>query len=247
MTLVVGIALAAAVFLGAEPLLMTQVGISTILAVGVEVPSTGLFFPERFLDALVGACVAVVINVLFPVDPERRIERSARPIFDELATALQETAVALEGTDLEKAEQALLQVRRVDDRVDDLRGDLEAARDTARLSPVRRRTLGRLGYYEVATDHLDLVAPGARTLARASLRLLRARRTRAKPLSEAVLDLSRAVEALAAYLEEPGRPPTTHAASRLGPPGAPPRCSKSETTWPPTRWSLRSARRRWTS
>ncbi len=148
MVLVVGLALGAAVFLGAEPLLMTQVGISAITAVGVEAPSVGLFSPERLLDALVGACVAVVINVLFPVDPERRIERSARPIFDELAATLEETAAALEDVDFQVAESALVRARRTDDEVDELRESLEAARDTARLSPVRRQSLGRLGYYE---------------------------------------------------------------------------------------------------
>ena len=207
MVLVVGLALAAAVFLGAEPLLMTQVGISAITAVGVEAPSVGLFSPERLLDALVGACVAVVINVLFPVDPERRIERSARPIFDELTATFEETAAALESVDFEKAEHALVRARKTDDQVDELRESLEAARDTARLSPVRRQSLGRLGYYELATDHLDLIVPSARVLGRASLRLLRGGEPAPKALSGAVRDLSRAVGALAEYLEEPGRSP----------------------------------------
>jgi uncharacterized membrane protein YgaE (UPF0421/DUF939 family) len=205
MTLVVGLALASAVFLGAEPLLMTQVGISAITAVGVEAPSVGLFSPERLLDALVGACVAVVINTLFPVDPERRIERSARPIFDELAATLEETADALDNLDFEGAESALVRARITDDEVDDLRESLEAARDTARLSPVRRQSLGRLGYYELATDHLDLIVPSARVLARASLRLLRGGESAPKAISGAVRDLCRAVGALAEYLEEPGR------------------------------------------
>jgi uncharacterized membrane protein YccC len=209
MVLVVGLALGAAVFLGAEPLLMTQVGISAITAVGVEAPSVGLFSPERLLDALVGACVAVLINVLFPVDPERRIERSARPIFDELTATLEETAAALENVDFEKAEHALVRARETDDQVDELRESLEAARDTARLSPVRRQSLGRLGYYELATDHLDLIVPSARVLARAALRLLRGGEPAPDALSGAVADLSRAVGALAEYLEEPGRSPET--------------------------------------
>ncbi len=207
MVLVVGLALGAAVFLGAEPLLMTQVGISAITAVGVEAPSVGLFSPERLLDALVGACVAVLINVLFPVDPERRIERSARPIFDELTATLEETAAALENVDFEGAERALVRARKTDDQVDELRESLEAARDTARLSPVRRQSLGRLGYYELATDHLDLIVPSSRVLARAALRLLRGGEPAPEALSGAVVDLSRAVGALAEYLEEEGRSP----------------------------------------
>ena len=207
MTLVVGLALAAAVFLGAEPLLMTQVGISAITAVGVEAPSVGLFSPERLLDALVGACVALLINLLFPVNPERRIEQSARPIFDELVATLKETAAALENVDFEGAEGALVRARRTDDQVDELRDSLEAARDTARLSPVRRQSLGRLEYYELATDHLDLIVPSSRVLARAALRLLRGGEPAPKALSGAVVDLSRAVAALAEYLEVPGRSP----------------------------------------
>jgi hypothetical protein len=157
----------------------------------------------------VGACVAVLINVLFPVDPERRIERSARPIFDELTATFEETAAALENVDFEKAEHALVRAREADDQVDELRESLEAARDTARLSPVRRQSLGRLGYYELATDHLDLIVPSARVLARAALRLLRGGEPAPEALSGAVADLSRAVGALAEYLEEPGRSPET--------------------------------------
>jgi hypothetical protein len=56
---------------------MTQVGISAILPVGVEVPG-------------VRATVAVIVNALSPVDPEQRIQQGARPIFDELAAALEE-------------------------------------------------------------------------------------------------------------------------------------------------------------
>ena len=207
MVLVVGLALVVAVFLGAEPLLMTQVGISAITAIGVEAPSGGIFSPDRLLDALVGACVAVLIQVLFPVDPERRVERSARPIFDELAATLEETAAALENADPGVAESALVRARKTDDQVDELRESLEAARDTARLSPVRRGSLGRLGYYELATDHLDLIVPSARVLARAAMRLLRGGEPTPGALPEAVADLSRAVGALAEYLEEPGRSP----------------------------------------
>jgi hypothetical protein len=100
-----------------------------------------------------------------------------------------------------------LRARETDDEVDELRESLEAARDTARLSPVRRQSLGRLGYYELATDHLDLIVPSARVLARASLRLLRGGEPAPKALSGAVRDLSRAVGAFAEYLEEPGRSP----------------------------------------
>jgi uncharacterized membrane protein YccC len=209
MALAVGLALAMAVFLGAGPLLVMQVGISSIIAVGVEASSGGFFSPERFLDALVGGGVAMAINLLFPVNPERRVEESARPIFDDLAGTLEQTARALEGGDLEGAAEALRKAREVDDRVDDFRENLEAAGETARLSPARRPATGHLEFYEAAADDLDLAAPNARVLARAALRLLREDDPAAPraPLAEAVADLSRAVKALGCYLEEKGRPP----------------------------------------
>jgi hypothetical protein len=41
--------------------------------------------------------VALANNHLFPINPERLVEWTVRPIFDELAAVLEEVAAALEG------------------------------------------------------------------------------------------------------------------------------------------------------
>jgi hypothetical protein len=87
-----------------------------------------------------------------------------------------------------------------------LREELDGGYQIARLSPPRRRHLGNLAYYAVATDQLDLAARNTRVLARAALTLVRERGAAPGQLPEAILGLALAVEALAVYLEDPEHP-----------------------------------------
>jgi hypothetical protein len=86
---------------------------------------------------------------------------------------------------------------------------LDAGYDTARLSPPRRRALGQLGLYATAADQLDLAVRNVRVLARAAAAMVREGETAPDALSETIRDLARAVETLAAYIEEPEHPVET--------------------------------------
>ena len=206
---VVLLAMAAAVFFGAGPLLVNQAAISALLVVVLQPPNDA-FDPARFLDALVGGGVALVVNYLFPINPERLVERAARPIFDELAVVLEDIAAALKNGDRERAERALLRSRRIDDdQVKSFYEALAAGHETARLSPTRRRALEHLELYANAGTRIDLAVINTRVLARGTANAARRGDTAPPQLPEAVLDLSRAVKALATYLEEPGGPDET--------------------------------------
>ncbi|MDQ4082966.1 MAG: hypothetical protein M3117_01000, partial [Actinomycetota bacterium] len=61
--------------------------------------------------------MALAINHLFPVDPERLVERTARPIFDKLAAVLEEVAAALKAGDPERATRTLMRAREIDEMV----------------------------------------------------------------------------------------------------------------------------------
>jgi uncharacterized membrane protein YccC len=203
---VVLLAMAAAVFFGGGPLLVNQAAISALLVVVLQPPNDA-FDPARFLDALVGGGVALAVNYLFPINPERLVERAARPIFDELAAVLEDIAAALKNGDRGLAEQALVRARRIDDdQVKSFYEALAAGHETARLSPTRRRAIEHLELYANAGTRIDLAVINTRVLARGAANA--ARRGDAVPprLPEAVLELSRAVRALATYLEEPGGP-----------------------------------------
>ena len=203
---VVILAMAAAVFFGGGPLLVNQAAISALLVVVLQPPSDA-FDPTRFLDALVGGGVALAVNYLFPINPERLVERAARPVFDELAGGLEEIAAALRSGEREAAERALVRARTIDDeRVTDFNEALAAGHETARLSPTRRRALGHLELYANAGTRIDLAVINTRVLARGAANALRRGDPIPPPLPEAVLDLARAVRALATYLEEPGGP-----------------------------------------
>jgi len=204
--IVVFLAMAAAVFIGGGTLLVNQAAISALLVVVLQ-PPDAVFSPDRFLDALVGGGVALAINYLFPINPERLVERAARPIFDELVAVLEDIAAALKSGDRERAERALHRARKIDeDRVTSFYEALAAGYETARLSPTRRRALGHLELYANAGTRIDLAVINTRVLARGAVNML-TRGERPPPLlPEAVLDLSRAVKALAAYLEESQEP-----------------------------------------
>jgi uncharacterized membrane protein YgaE (UPF0421/DUF939 family) len=203
---VVLLAMGAAVFIGGGPLVVNQAAVSALLVVVLQ-PPDAVFSPNRFLDALVGGGVAVAVNYLFPINPERLVERAARPVFDELVAVLEDIAAALRSGDRERAERALLRARRIDDdQVSSFYEALAAGYETARLSPTRRRALEHLEMYANAGTRIDLAVINTRVLARGAANLLRRGEPALPLLPEAILDISRAVKALAAYLEESKEP-----------------------------------------
>ena len=204
--IVVALAMGAALLFSGTTLLVNQAAISAILVVVLQPPQQSGFSPDRFLDALIGGGVALLINYLFPADPERMVEKAARPIFAELVSALEEAAAALREGDLDQAERALSQAREIDERVSSFRDTLTAGQETARFSPHRRGELGHLQLYADAADRLDLIVRDARSVARTAVGAVRQASLASNPLSEAVLELAQAIQALAAYLEEPGDP-----------------------------------------
>jgi uncharacterized membrane protein YgaE (UPF0421/DUF939 family) len=203
---VVLLAMTAAVFFGAGPLLVNQAAISALLVVVLQ-PPNNVFDPARFLDALVGGGVALAVNYLFPINPERLVQGAARPIFDELVVVLEDIAAALKSGDPERAERALLRARKIDDdQVKRFYEALAAGHETARLSPTRRRALEHLELYANAGTRIDLAVINTRVLARGAANATRRGDKVPQQLPEAVLDLARAVKALATYLEDPSVP-----------------------------------------
>jgi uncharacterized membrane protein YccC len=205
---VVALAMAVAWLLGGGPALVTEAGVTALFTVMLD-PSTSGWSPERFVDALLGAGVALGVRAVFPSNPRHIVERAAHPIFDDLVEALEETAAALRERDLGRAEHALQMARETDGSMDDFREALGAGYDTARLSPPRRRSLGQLGLYATAADQLDLAVRNVRVLARAVATTVREGEAVPEALAESIFDLARAVETLSSYIEEPEHPVET--------------------------------------
>jgi uncharacterized membrane protein YccC len=198
---VVLLAMATAVFFGGGTLLANQAAVSAILVIVLQ-PPDAVFLPDRFVDALIGGGVALAVNYLFPVNPERLVERAAAPVFDELAAVLEEISAVLREGDEKRAERVLDRSREIDGRVRTLNEALEAGHETARLSPTRRRSLRQLEFYGSAGIRIELAVINTRVLARGVYNAIGRGDAIAPQLPEAVLDLSRSVRALAAFLED---------------------------------------------
>src|ERR671920_1024699 len=147
---VVLLAMGLAVFLGGGDVGVKEAAISALIIM-ITFRSSQAGIPiERFLEALIGGGTALLINALLPVNPERIVEHAAYPVFAESAAVLEEVADALEDGDARRAQRAYVKAREIDARVAGLKEAVAAGRETARLAPPRRRSLGHMELYAAA-------------------------------------------------------------------------------------------------
>jgi hypothetical protein len=203
------LAMGLAVFLGGGDLGVNEAAISAMIIMFTYTPSASGFPIDRFLEALIGGGTALLINALIPVNPERIVEEAAFPVFDESSAVLEEVADALEDGDAKRVQRAYVKAREIDARVAGLKEAVAAGRETARLAPPRRRSLGHMDLYASAADQIDLTVRDVRALARAALSVVQPEAEDPVPerLPAAIRGLARATEALAAYLQTSGDPP----------------------------------------
>ena len=156
----------------------------------------------RTLDALTGGLIALAVAALIlPADPVRILRDAARPVLDELAATLEDIAEALRGRDAAAAEAALVRARGIDEFGARFFDATRESRDTARMSPARRRARGTVQIYAEAAGRIDLAARNVRVLARGAMRALALDENVPPEVADALEDLARAVLALAHALE----------------------------------------------
>jgi uncharacterized membrane protein YgaE (UPF0421/DUF939 family) len=201
--LVVGLSMVAALLVGVGQILINQAAISGILVVATLQPGSSPS-PSRFLDALIGGAVALLVGlVIFPRDPVRGMAKAAQPLAGDLASALKVTADALRDGDEQRARQALELARRTDE---DLAGFFDAvalARETFTLRAPRRRTRERVPLYAQAAQQMDYAVRNTRVLARRALNAIRRNGPAPPELADAVALLADAVLELANQLDHP--------------------------------------------
>lgn len=201
----VALAMSTALLVGGGRDIVTEAGVSAILLATVPVPEGGVP-PERFLDALMGGAVSLLVNaILFPIDPILTVARASQPVFLDLGASLDAVARGLERGDVEEARAGLERARALDDQIDSLHAAIAGGRDTARLAPSRWRAHSQLRLYDDAVHQLDRAVRNTRVLARAAVDYVRDGKRAPEALVLAVRELSEAVRELASQLEEPGR------------------------------------------
>jgi len=202
--LVVALSMGAALLLGAGTILVNQAAVSAILVVATLQPGSSPS-PSRFVDALIGGGVALLVGqVLFPRDPLRAMAKAAQPVVEDLAVALRLIAEGLREGDEARARRAL-EIARATDA--DLAGFFDAvavARETFVLRGPARRTRERLPAYAEAAQQMDYAVRNTRVLARRALSAIRRGRSAPPELADAVELLAEAVRALGSQLDQPG-------------------------------------------
>src|ERR687895_543501 len=135
LTLVVMLATALAIFLGSGQLLATQAAVSAALVATLQPPTEeGITF-ARFLDALVGGGVALIVNgLLLPADPVAMVRRAARPVLAELSGTLDDVAQAIVERDEELARRALERARGIDELSGRFAEAVSVSRETTRYA-----------------------------------------------------------------------------------------------------------------
>jgi uncharacterized membrane protein YgaE (UPF0421/DUF939 family) len=204
LALVVMLAMSIALFLGSGQMLVTQAAVSAALVATLQPPTNGITF-SRFLDALVGGTVALVVNgLVLPLDPVRLIRRTAWPLLDELAATLDDAAEAILKRDRRLADAALIRARGMDDLGDRFAEAVAAGRETAQYAPLRRRSRGRVEDFAAVAERVDLAVRNVRVLARGTIRAIRLDENVPPAVADAVRELATAVRAFADSLEDAG-------------------------------------------
>jgi uncharacterized membrane protein YgaE (UPF0421/DUF939 family) len=203
--LMIVLAMGTAVVLGGGELLITEAAVSGLLLASLGPTDHGLS-ADRFLEALTGGAVALIVGSLFfPPDPALLVSRAAHSLFGALGSTLEQLSRALADGDPARAEAALRDAREMDAGVDALEEALAVARETARFAPPRSRIRELLARHGRTLRQLDFAVRNARVLARHSMRYSRARLAAPEGLPEALHELSEAVWALAAAYDDPRR------------------------------------------
>lgn len=200
---VVALAMTAALLLGAGTILVNQAAVSAILVMTLPGSARGAI-PQRFVDALIGGAVGLLIGqVILPRNPLAQVADAAGRVLDHVAGGLDLVADALAAADIARAEQALLGLRSLDEPLTAFYDALAVARETAWLSPPHRRVRGALRVYADAAAQVDLALRNSRVLARAAIGAVRRGGAGDPALVEAIRTLARAVRQLGGDLAQP--------------------------------------------
>jgi uncharacterized membrane protein YgaE (UPF0421/DUF939 family) len=180
---VVALAMSLASLVGAGQLMTIQAAVQSIIVITLlPVPSQAF---GRWLDAVVGCALALLVATIAPSAPLRKPGILAAQLLQEMAGVLRAVVDALRHGDPAAADQVLERAR---DGVAQLKALQDAADEglaVVRHSPFRHGQLGAARAYAELIDPLDRASRNLRVLARRGLVAV----WRAEPVPESYLQL----------------------------------------------------------
>ncbi|WBB78960.1 FUSC family protein [Micromonospora sp. WMMD882] len=219
--LIVTLAIIVSIFLGGSVAVVIQAAATAVLIATLS-PSTKDLELPRFVDALVGGGIALLVTaVLLPLNPLRVINRAARPALDLLAEQLDVTAEAIRDHDRERCQRALERLRANKEELAAFTEAIDGAKETLTISPARWHRRSELAHYAEAAEPIDRAMRNSGTLIRRAITMIEDEEPTPEPLPDAVGHLAEAVRLLRhefAVGAEPGdaRERTLRAVSEAG-------------------------------
>ncbi|HYN57661.1 MAG TPA: FUSC family protein [Motilibacterales bacterium] len=204
--LVVAIALTTAIMAGGGPILIMQASSAGILIATLTPPTEAQpWNTSRFVDALIGGLVGLVVSALvMPVDPARHAHQVTLPVITAIASGYRRVAAALTDRDPDGARAVLDDLRGTAPVLASFHAGLDATRESVRLSPWYWGQRQTLTTYTLAGGHLDNALRNLRVLARqVSIALDRGDHVPSE-IQLALSDLADGVEALGPALAGDG-------------------------------------------
>ena len=162
--LVAAVAMTLATLLGAGQIMIIQAGVQSII-VSTLLPATGQGF-NRWLDAVVGCALALLVATLAPGAPIRQPRVVAAQVLTDIADTLRAAEQALRSHDATAADAVLEQARAGETNLDRLTAATSEGLAVVRHSPFRRRHLPQVMALADLQDPLDHATRNLRVLAR---------------------------------------------------------------------------------
>ncbi len=158
------LAMSAATLLSKRQLVIIQACVQSVIVVALA-PTAAQGF-GRWLDALVGCALALLMATVAPSAPLRKPARLAAQVLDELAATMEAAAAELKEADERAGDQVLTQARQTEEALADLDDATAEGLAVVRQSPFRRRQLAGIEAYAQLSDPLGHASRNLRVLAR---------------------------------------------------------------------------------
>lgn len=165
LVVVIALAMSIATLLGAGQLMIIQSGVQSAIIVTLA-PTVDYAF-DRWLDAVIGAGLALIMATVAPSAPLRKPRVVAAEVLDDMAATLEEASHALRDGDQDAADAVLDHARRGEDVLRRFSTAAEEGLAVVRQSLHRRALPKVMAYAELYTP-LDHASRNLRVLARRS-------------------------------------------------------------------------------
>lgn len=170
--LIVGLAVIGAILLSGRGVLVAQAGGTAVLIAALS-PEVGELEYPRFVDALIGGGVGlVVVLLLLPLNPRRVVQRAASYPIEELARQLKATGQAMAARDSARLSRAVEGLIAIESDLENLKTAVEGAKEVVQLSPARWHRRQTLALFAQGAEHMDHAVWSSRGLARRAVGLV---------------------------------------------------------------------------